>query len=79
MKVSQLIKQLEQYEPDDDLIVAYWDRETIEDYDYLKISKEDWSYVVEKYEDGEWFWQGAASDQFLDLVEDVLRERDKAS
>ena len=32
MKVKELLEQLAEYQPDDELIVAYWDRETIEGY-----------------------------------------------
>lgn len=78
MKVSKLIEQLKQYKPDDELIVAYWNKKTIEYYSDAEITKDEWSCVVERYEDGEWYWQSMASTDFAEWVEEVIREREAA-
>jgi hypothetical protein len=73
MKVEALIKQLQDgYAPDDEIAVAYWDKETVEDYAVMgegeELTDEEWVALVGRYEDGEWGWQGWAADTFVDLV-----------
>lgn len=79
MKVKDLIEQLTAYTPDTELLVAYWDKETIEDYAYDHLTDElteltdtQWGEVVSKYQDGEWNFQSYATDLFVDLVGEVL-------
>jgi len=81
MKVKDLLEQLKDYEPDTELIVAYWDKQTIEEYCYdydednnLTVTEDQWSQVVSKYQDGEWNFQTYASELFVDLVGEVLKE-----
>ena len=81
MKVKDLIKELESYDGKDDLIVAYWDKETVERYGSgwsgksdLKLTDEQWEAVVEMYEDGEWHWQGSAGDDFVELAHKSIAE-----
>ena len=80
MKVRELVSQLQlSYLPDDEVIVAYWDKETIERYGSgwtkkadLALTDEQWFDVVAKYEDGEWSWQSSAADDFLDIANEVI-------
>ncbi len=72
MKVSQLLEQLRDYEPDTELIVAYWDKETIEGYGAPTMTEDQWGEVVSSYEDGEWHWQGSASEDFVEIAENVV-------
>lgn len=73
MLVKELIEQLQKnYQPEDNLIVAYWDKDIIESYEEVpEMTEGDWSEVVAKYEDGEFGWQSDATDSFLELVEEV--------
>jgi len=74
MLVKELIEQLQKdYQPEDTLIVAYWDKSTVEGYssEEEEMTEDDWSEVVAKYEDGEFGWQSDAADSFLQLVEEV--------
>jgi hypothetical protein len=73
MKVKDLIAALEAaYEPDEELAVAFWDKETVESYADLeedeKLTPAEWETVVAQYENGEWGWQGWAADTFVELV-----------
>jgi hypothetical protein len=73
MKVRDLIKALQEaYEPDEELAVAYWDKETVEEYAALEEGEEltpaEWEALVSQYENGEWGWQGWAADTFIELV-----------
>ena len=79
MKVKELIEQLKAYDGEDELLVAYWDKSTIEDYAYdhetdelLELTDEQWGEVVSKYQDGEWNFQSYATDLFVDLVGEVI-------
>lgn len=73
MKVKELLTQLQGYKPDDELIVAYWDKQTVEDYDDdLSLTDTQWSEVVYRYENGEWFWQSSAGEDFVEIANEVL-------
>jgi Asp-tRNA(Asn)/Glu-tRNA(Gln) amidotransferase B subunit len=79
MKVKDLIEQLKAYDGEQELIVAYWDKETIEDYAYdhetdelSELTDEQWRQVVDKYQDGEWNFQSYAAELFVDLVGEVV-------
>ena len=79
MKVKKLIEQLKAYDGEQELIVAYWDKDTIEDYAYdhetnelSKLTDEQWEQVVDRYEDGEWNFQSYATELFIDLVGEVV-------
>jgi hypothetical protein len=73
MLVKELIEQLQKYyQPEDNLIVAYWDKGTITSYAEVKeMTEDDWTQVVDKYENGEFGWQSDATDSFLQLTEEV--------
>jgi hypothetical protein len=78
MKVKDLIEQLKEYDGEDDLIVAYWDKETVEDYAYdhetdelKELTDTQWGEVVSRYQDGEWNFQSYAAELFVDLVNEV--------
>jgi hypothetical protein len=71
MKVRELVSQLQlSYLPDDEVIVAYWDKETVEGTD-LKLTDDQWGEVVEIYENGEWHWQGSAAEDFSEIASRV--------
>ena len=73
MLVKELIAQLQEYKPDDELIVAYWDKQTVEDYDEdLSLTDTQWSEVVSRYENGEWHWQSSAGEDFVEIANEVL-------
>jgi arabinogalactan endo-1,4-beta-galactosidase len=81
MKVKDLIEQLKEYDGEQELIVAYWDKATVEGYGSgwtkevdLSLTDEQWFDVVARYEDGEWSWQSSAADDFLDLAKEVVNE-----
>ena len=81
MKVKDLIEQLKEYDGEQELIVAYWDKETVEGYGSgwtkevdLSLTDEQWFDVVARYEDGEWSWQSSAAVDFLDLAKEVVNE-----
>lgn len=63
MKVSKAIEYLQDYNPDDELIIAWWDRETTGHDD---ISVEEWSEMIK------------IIDQMHNILEDVNWAIDEA-
>jgi hypothetical protein len=74
MRVSKLVEYLQRdYAPETELIVAYWDKETVENYAKdLALTDDQWSDVVDKYDDGEYFWQSSAAENLVDLAHEVV-------
>jgi hypothetical protein len=78
MKVKDLLTQLEAYDGEQELIVAYWDKATVEGYgsgwggkSNLKLTDDQWGEVVDSYENGEWHWQGSAAEDFVEIASRV--------
>ena len=66
MKVKYLIEQLKKYNADDELIVAYWDKEWFDDQCELEITDDQWQdiindgeNVVENMEIGAYLYEAA--------------------
>ncbi len=74
MKVKDLVKQLEAYDGENELIVAYWDKEIISMYGGPDLTDDEWGEVVESYEDGEWHWQSSAAEDFVEIARNVHKE-----
>lgn len=49
MKVANAIKRLQAYDPDDELIIAWWDNEMIPEE--LEMTKDEWVKVCETLDD----------------------------
>jgi len=47
MKVKYLIEQLKKYNPDDEIVVAYWDREWYQDQLELEMTDEQWLDIAD--------------------------------
>jgi len=75
VKVRDLVNQLQMnYLPDDEVIVAYWDKDMVESYGAPKMTDDAWSEVITRYEDGEWHFQSSAAEDFAHLAERVVAE-----
>jgi hypothetical protein len=73
MKVRELVSQLQlNYLPDDEVIVAYWDKQIVEGFSMLSLSETQWSLVVEDSESGEWNWQSSAGETLIEIAEKVV-------
>jgi len=75
MKVSELIKQLESYSPDDELLVAYWDKEFAEtafdSNEGVVVSDELWAQAIMRAERAE-YWQSCGADEITDQVRELM-------
>ena len=47
MKIKHLIEQLKKYNPDDEIVVAYWDREWYQDQCELEMTDEQWLDIAD--------------------------------
>ena len=66
MKVKYLIEQLKKYNADDEIIVAYWDKEWFDDQCDIEIADDQWQdiigdgeNVVENMEIGAYLYEAA--------------------
>ncbi len=71
MKVSKAIADLQALDPQEEIIVAYWDKEFISDLHNLEITPEVWSETVSKFENGEFGWQAGADECIVEIIEEV--------
>lgn len=74
MKVKDLLKELVELDGEQEVIVAYWTKETVQDYGAPEMDNDDWEVVVQRYEDGEWHWQSSAAEDFVEIAEQVVAE-----
>jgi len=75
VRVKDLIEQLRAYDGEDELIVCYWDKETVHGYGSPEVTDEEWSEVIERYNNGEWHFQSSAAEDFVEIVQEVVSER----
>ena len=77
MKVKDLIEQLKYYKPDDELLVAYWDKEFAETAfdsdDNVTISDELWAQAVSNATNTD-YWQNCGSDEICDQVKQLVKK-----
>ena len=83
MKVSELIEQLKSYKPDDELLVAYWDKEFVETALEEKLEgksypDEAWEYAIRKAEKAE-YWQSCGSEEIMEQADEALKDYKEAS
>lgn len=71
MRVKDLLEQLKDYDGEQELIVAYWDKETVQGYGAPELTDDEWGEVIDRYEDGEWGWQSQAAYVFVEISETV--------
>ena len=72
MNIKNLLEQLKHYDGEQELIVEYWDKETVEGYGSPEMSAEQWSKVVTDYDNGEWLSQSYAAEVLVKLAEAIV-------
>ena len=75
MKVKDLIEQLKYYDGEEELLVAYWDKEYAETglaYDDITISDSAWADAIRRTEFQE-FWQECAGNELTDQVLNAIK------
>lgn len=77
MKVSEAIKMLTQnYKQDDDLFIAWWDKDSADDYtNDEKLSNDEWESIVKELDEDEHLFY-SVSNTISELVTEIELERD---
>jgi hypothetical protein len=59
MKVSTVIKELKKLNPDEEIVVSWFDKQTYQDYynDEQEITPAEWEYVVKSLDNSDYYWQ----------------------
>ena len=72
MRVSELIKNLqERYNPDDELVVDYWDKDLIEQWNGSPIDDLLWSEFVERVHEEFYYHHEVWHNQAMELLNDL--------
>ena len=70
MKVADIIKTLEEYDPNDSVVIAWWDRESFDPHQLKDMSADEWSSACEYMEEIDW-WH--AYDDIQDRFQKFLK------
>ena len=79
MKVKELIKQLKNYNRNEEILVLYFDKESTEDYLEQTLTADQWARTVEQVERIEMPEIDYIGETINDQAEKVLREGRKSN
>ena len=54
MKVADIIRHLEKYDPNDSVVIAWWDREAFDPDLVSELSLDEWGSICESLDDIDW-------------------------
>lgn len=74
MLVRDIIEDLQQYAPEEEIAVSYWIKTHMEDIADLEPSDANWANAVHRFENEEWHWQRSAFDTLASLIEEEIEE-----
>jgi hypothetical protein len=59
MKVSSVIEELKKLNPDEEIVISWFDKQTYQDYynDEEEITPAEWEYVVKSIHTSDYYWQ----------------------
>jgi hypothetical protein len=59
MKVSTVIQELNKLNPNEEIVVSWFDKQTYQDYynDEEEITPAEWEYVVKSISTNDYYWQ----------------------
>jgi hypothetical protein len=59
MKVSTVIQELNKLNPNEEIVVSWFDKQTYQDYynDEEEITSAEWEYVVKSISTNDYYWQ----------------------
>jgi len=72
MIVKDLIADLQKYNPEAVIAVAFWNKNFMEAHTGLEPSDANWETAVSSFENEEWHWQGSAFDTLATLIEEEI-------
>jgi len=71
MRVADIIESLKRYDPEDSVVVAWWDRESFDPDLVSELSLDEWGSICESLDDKDWSF---TSDQLDVDLREILRE-----
>jgi len=59
MKVSSVIEELKKLNPNEEIVISWFDKQTYQDYynDEEEITSAEWEYVVKSIHTNDYYWQ----------------------
>lgn len=59
MKVSTVIEELKKLNPNEEIVISWFDKQTYQDYynDEEEITPAEWEYVVKSISTNDYYWQ----------------------
>jgi hypothetical protein len=59
MKVSTVIEELKKLNPDEEIVVSWFDKQTYQDFynDEEEVAPAEWEYVVKSISTNDYYWQ----------------------
>ena len=59
MKVSSVIEELKKLNPDEEIVISWFDKQTYQDYynNEEEITPAEWEYVVKSISTNDYYWQ----------------------
>ena len=59
MKVSTVIEELKKLNPDEEIVVSWFNKQIYQDYynDEEEVAPAEWEYVVKSLSDSDYYWQ----------------------
>ena len=76
MKVSKAIQWLSEYDPDEQIVILWWDRETLDD-EYLNTTNEQMELADEVVRDTEYI-QSLILETIVNTIDENRKEEDNA-
>lgn len=69
MKKSKVLEYLAGYKDDDELLIAWWDKETVEEHNDTQLTDQEWADVVQAVD-----YIDHALESATDAIADAVRE-----
>jgi hypothetical protein len=75
MKVREALRHLSDYNPDDDLVIVWWDKDWMDNTDSeLQLTDEQWEEVTDKFDGDAEFQIGLVADQIEEIAREVMED-----
>ena len=74
MIIKELIADLMKYDPEEEIAVAYWDKDLVSEINDVEVRDAVWSETVSRFESGEWHWQSSANECLVDLIREAIED-----
>jgi hypothetical protein len=73
MKKSKVLEYLAGYKDDEELLIAWWDKETVEEHNDTQLTDDEWVEIVRAVDDIDHALE-SATDAIADAVQEIKGE-----